>query len=69
MGKYEVFEESRTRTEAQYGEICGTDLSESKRRLQHCTRVYYLHDISNIHTKFDNNRFSSFGDCVSNKNE
>ena len=27
-----------------------------------------LHDISNIHTKFDNNRSSSFGDYVSNKN-
>ena len=30
---------------------------------------YYLHDIPNIHTNFDNNRFSSFGDYyLPNKN-
>ena len=29
---------------------------------------YHLHDIPNVHTKFDNKRSSSFGDYLPNKN-
>ena len=32
------------------------------------SQINHLHDISNIHAKFDNNRSSSFGDYVSNMN-
>ena len=47
------------------------DVTRMRTRIEpHCSNSYsnHLHDIPNMHTKFDNNRFGRFGDYVSNKN-